>query len=135
MGIFRRQARGWRSQRGTAGVLGLGLGGLLVALVLGGVVPGEAMASFGQGWIPPIDDDGTQPPGGTGSPPPAPPQSQECMQEYLENSDRCKAIWCQPASFLWFDWLSCDDGNLAACIANAQSVFDCCLHPEECAGE
>jgi len=133
MGMFSKRAGRSDPTRGRAGLAGLGVGVLSGFLVLGVLVlSGEVSASWGQGWIPPVDE-GTGPPGpGTGSPGDAPISSQDCMNDYLSNVERCESIWCEPASFLWFSWNDCDDANLAMCVANAQTTFGCCLDPADC---
>ena len=49
--------------------------------------------------------------------------AQHCFDEYVDNIERCKSIFCTSILFLTF----CDDENLTSCIDNANDVFQMCI--------
>jgi hypothetical protein len=106
----------------------LGVLGLAVALMVGAfVLPGEASGGVsGGGWIPvpPADGGGTKV-GDEGKPPQK--ASQECFNDFIDNQKRCKLLWCEPSSLLWFDWTDCLEPYHGTCQGAAKQVFDCCL--------
>ena len=105
---------------------GVGLGLVFVVGLL--VLSGQASGSFkGDGLHPPLSGEGWSPGHNEPLPPKAPWAAQECMDDFLRNEQRCKDIWCEPASFLWFTWTSCDDSELQDCTDRAKATFDCCI--------
>ena len=49
--------------------------------------------------------------------------AQHCFDDYVDNIERCKSIFCTSILFLTF----CDDENLTSCIDNANDVFQMCI--------
>jgi len=97
-----------------------------LALLVGStLLPGNPRAG-----VPVLDNPLT--PLGPDAPPQAPVDAQDCLEHFLYNSTRCKGLWCQPASFLWFHWTDCDDGNLQNCIDKVNQAYACCMDPSDC---
>lgn len=92
-----------------------------VALVVGlGFLGGQAQAF--DGFPGPTPGDGLGP--GTPQPPEPPFCSQECFDDYIENSTRCKALHCD-TYFFFLEF--CDNPNYGECLAKAGETFDLCL--------
>jgi len=118
--------RGGRSVRRQWSIGGLGLALAFVVGVF--ALSAEASGNFNSdGFMPPPPGDGWGPTDDRLPPPKPPWTAQDCMEDFLRNEQRCKDIWCEPASFLGFNWTSCDDTELEDCTDKAKTTFDCCI--------
>ena len=101
----------------------------LAALAL--VAVALALPAVADAGVPLPDSPG--PPGAPQTPPSHPGEhAQHCFERFVDNSERCKQVWCWPASFLWFDWEECNEAELANCVDHAEITYGCCMKPWEC---